>query len=1140
MKFLIRYLFLCFIGFILFISHVVGQVQVQEFSSEAFQSPAGTAKPLVWWHWISGNVTKEGILKDLIDLKDKGIGGVQQFDVGMYPGSGLVPYGSESWHEHIQYAIQVCDSLGLEFYMMNSPGYSGAGGPWVPVEKSMKLVVWGEQDIVGDRQVVTKLSSPYSKKGYYEDIAVIAVPKGQHNIEGSLLKVSSSVHMKDLEYAYDNDYGTSIAYPGRNNGKQPFIQFDFSKPVRLNLANIDIVCSSGQLELTGSIETSYDGNSYKKVKEFKYDGHRALDGNFSILFDPCQAKSVRIRLEGTSAGNTSIIAIREIKFRYMHQATNLDVKTGTAQFTFEGISDKGKSSEVISLDNVLDITRFYDERSNEINWNAPKGEWTVLRIGYTTNGKQVHPAPRDGLGYEIDKLDPEAVAFQFEHSLGKIIKDAGTLTGNTFKGILFDSFEGGFQNWTPSLPEMFKERKQYDVLSYLPVLAGRTVGSDEMSAAFLWDFRDVVNKLFGINYFGTMQKLAHRHNLVVYAEAQGGQLDPAICNVYTDIPMNEFWTDPGNVDRRRNNIRHTVSIANILGRQVVGAEAFTSRPEYGKWLNTPFSLKKNGDYAFTTGLNRFIFHTYTHQPFDIKPGMTMGRWGTHFSRHITWWEYGRAWVDYLSRSQYLLQKGRMVADICYLFPEDSRYRFPPKIEAPPFGYEYDIVFPEYLDSMGCVDNQLRLRSGANYKLMVLADYPYMTIASLKNINRLLGEGAIIVGSPPRYISDLEGARLAKSEFDVLVNEIWGDMDGKKRTERQIGRGKVYWGKSIKEILTDNSIAPDVSFVSSGHTDSLKFIHRETDGADIYFISNQEDKGRNYEASFRITGKMPELWDPETGKVWDAPRFTDQDGRISLPLELNPYGSVFVVFKKDVPEKWIVSAVDASTRTTDKISDFQGQLIVKDVQSIDMEFNNGTRQRVKIPNTKSSLDIASPWTLSFLDGLGAPDNVKMDKLMSWTDFTDEYVRYYSGRAVYTNSFAIKSFDQENEICLLNLGELYDIAAVKINNQDVGIVWRKPYVLSISEYIIKGKNTVEITVANRWINRLIGDEFIPSELTHDERGKLDNFPEWYLNPLAQRQDKRFTFSSWKHYDRNDSLPKSGLIGLVTLHFYRKIGQ
>lgn len=1092
-----------------------GQMTAAVLSKETFKNPATSSKPLTWWHWINGNVTKEGIKKDLLDMKRVGIGGVQLFDTHMYLPKGPIRYGSDAWFRHVQYAMQLCDSLGLEFYMTNSPGWSGAGGPWITLEKSMKQLVYSETSAGNSKS--TQLNVPFTKSGFYKDVAVIAVSA-----------------------ARDGEIKPKIVRSGNaiSNGSRDsmVIEFEFKSDVSINSLNIGLSGIANKVNFKGAVLVSKDGVKFRQTTVFSFVDHQAPTGNFTIPFEAEKIKFIRLAIDNPK----NSLSIGEIKFKNLYGLKDWTSRTAMSksQFLTTEILTPDER-QALKPDEIIDVTRFFDAKTGVLKWAPSAGNWTILRFGYTTTGKIIHPAVEEGTGYEVDKLDPEAITFQFNQSLGRIIKDAGNLVGKTFKGVLYDSFEGGFQNWTANFPAYFTAKNKYELIPYLPILTGRMIESKTKTSAVLWDFQQTLTTLFAENYYGTMQKLANQHQLQIFSESQGGPMSPAHANAYVDVPMNEFWTD--GIQLREKLIKQTVSIANILGKNVVGAEAFTSKPEFGKWQSTPESMKTIGDYAFTTGINRFIFHTYTHQPYDVVPGFTMGRYGTDFGRTNTWWKYGTGWMNYISRSQYLLQQGYIVADVCFLLPNDAIYEYPVQAPTLPKGYNFDVIYPAYLKNIEVVNGELKLQTGPGYKLMVLPDYPFMEMETLLTLQKLLQSGATVSGAPP-LASPTEADRAKKQQFNQLVEEIWGNLDGKSVLVKRYGKGKLYWGKPTALIIGELRLKPDLK-ITVQRRDSIRYIHKRLKDADIYFISNQQDNELNFTASFRNQGKQPAIWDAETGKIWNALVFDTIRNTVNIPLNLMPKASLFMVFNQSLPAKWITKAHGKNIDLAAILNSNQKLCSLHTDISVDLRYNDGSIQREALVKSKADQVLEGTWTLNFLDGRGAPANYKMNELKLWQNIDNPAIKYYSGTVSYRNKFNITKVNIE-ETAMLELGEMYDLAEVRVNEKSAGIIWKKPYQLNISSFLKNGDNTIEIQVTNRWINRLIGDEFIETDLKYDisnnkfTTGKLIELPLWLGNPGVKRTGQRYTFTTWKHYSNKNSLVNSGLLGPVKLTFYQQI--
>jgi hypothetical protein len=521
----------------------------------------------------------------------------------------------------------------------------------------------------------------------------------------------------------------------------------------------------------------------------------------------------------------------------------------------------------------------------------PAGDWTVLRVGYTANGRTNHPTPPGGRGLEVDKLSRVAVKAHWDGHMAKVIaaaKGAAPLDAAQKAGlnnVLIDSYEVGSQNWTRGFERAFRERRGYDITPFLPVFTGKVVGSPEITERFLWDFRRVVADMFAEIYSGYFGEIAHKNGLLYSIEPYGNcPSDDIQYGGYADVPMAEFWQrikGSDNVD----NAKLGASIGHVYGRKYIGAEAFTSRPRDGRWTRDAFGLKPQNDAALCAGINRMIYHRYAHQPWlDRVPGMTMGQWGTHFERTLTWWKQGAAWLTYQARCQYLLQEGRFVADVLYYAGEDA----PNSGERHPGlkGYDYDVCDTSTLARLRVTnEGKLLLPNGISYYLLALPDSEVMSPAVLEQVKRLADAGAKIIGRKPTRAPGLVNFPDSDTAVRSAANKLWGE-----------GKGKVSATQTVTDVLQAGKLAPDFTATGSG-TAKLRYIHRDIDGTDVYFIATSDQLGADVEATFRVTGKTPEFWHPDSGRIETAPIWRVKNGRTTLPIRLDPCGSVFVIFRK---------------------------------------------------------------------------------------------------------------------------------------------------------------------------------------------------------------------------------------------------
>lgn len=819
------------------------------------------------------------------------------------------------------------------------------------------------------------------------------------------------------------------------------------------------------------------------------DRRRAMK---KLVFAACQVgggKKISIKLPKPVAVDNYLedIATLAVPAEYEEsQIPNLQAKILMENSPLYGETTP-ETEPAIPHNKVIDVSSFVNSDGRLI-WNAPDGKWTVIRFFSTLTGKKIHPAAYGGEGYEVDKLNREHVAFQFQQSLGKLLERTKPYHGNTFEGILFDSYEAHFQNWTENILQEFKDRYGYSLINYLPLFSGYYVESVEKSEEVLSDYRNLLDYLLATNYYGTMQRLAHEYKLVTYAECQGGLVSTPLAVNFVDIPMNEFWNP--DASPRLSKMKLTTSLAATRNKHIVAAEAFTSRPEHGKWQNTPWTLKKPGDMAFTTGINRFCFHTFVHQPVDYAvPGFTMGRYGTLFSRHNTWWKMSTEWITYLTRSQYLLQQGRRVTDICYLFNREVRYAYPDSITQVPPGFDYTVIYPQDLVNAQCADGDILLESGSRFRAIVLPGNWKIDKLTAKHLLKLVQGGCWLICTPQSLpFPEADYALYAKNEDFIAL-----------------GKGKIFVSGSIREAIVRTEILPDVVVSEVEYRDNVYFTHRETEQKHIYYLSNQKEEAFDVDVQFKVDSLIPELWDQTTGAVKPL-AYTIENGTVTSRIPFDPYGSLFVVFDKaaKAADSCISKPVTTSTE----------------------------KQRV-----------TGPWRLDFEDKKQMEDQILLDTLTSLHEFPDDRIKYYSGRVSYTTEFTLTGAGQGKDIRYeIDLGEIHDLAEVQINDKETSIIWKKPYVADISKYVKEGNNTLKITVVNTWVNRIIGDEkFSPDALFDNNgtiftKGRCLRLPSWLYSGAKPDNLKRFTFTTWQHYHHDAPLIPSGLVGPV--HIIRTI--
>ena len=729
---------------------------------------------------------------------------------------------------------------------------------------------------------------------------------------------------------------------------------------------------------------------------------------------------------------------------------------------------------------IVDLTGKLDA-AGSLTWDVPAGDWTIMRMGHTPTGVKNRPATPAGEGLECDKLSKVAADAHFAGFLKKVIDAVGAEVGKTWVGTHIDSWEAGTQNWTPLMRQEFLKRCGYDLLPFLPVFSGRVVDSLEVSERFLWDFREVVAQLMMENYAGRMRQLANQHGMKLSIEAYNGLCDEYRYAGQADMPMGEFWIRwPGFGPEWTPRM---ASAAHTYGRQIVPAEAFTSGND--KWTTHPSMLKTAADWAFSEGVNRMVCHRFVMQPLTNRaPGISFGPFGVRFDRTQTWWELSRGWNDYLARSQFLLQQGVFVADILFLALEGSPVQIDYPIPAEQRGgewpdrpgYNFDGCSAEVLLKRITVKKGLlTLPEGGQYRLLVLPSYnadnkpvsiyggfdngnynvgvptrpvpgfDTMTPETLRRVKDLVKAGATVLGTRPRKSPSLVNFPGCDDEIQQLADEIWGKDGGLSGSgEHRLGEGLVIWGRTPESIFAGKGVPRDFE-MDKYLEGKVRFTHRRLpDGADVYFVANKTDDPVRGACRFRVSGKRPELWRPETGRIEQTTAYSETNGCVSVQLNLEPTESVFVVFREKAPKNKAAVADKAMSE-------------LKPVQ-----------------------EIAGPWELRFPANWGAPEKVTLEKLISWTEHADVGVKYFSGTAVYSKVITIPlNLIGKDKPLYLDLGSVEVMAEVKLNGQNLGILWKRPFRVDVSAAAKAGDNALEVKVVNLWPNRLIRDAGLPEK-------------------------------------------------------------
>ena len=692
---------------------------------------------------------------------------------------------------------------------------------------------------------------------------------------------------------------------------------------------------------------------------------------------------------------------------------------------------------------VIDLTSKMDT-GGHLNWTPPAGSWRILRFS------QVATGARNDWGYFTGGMSAEAVDKTWEVTMAPLLKEMSPEERKGLIGIEQDSWEGGIMTRTKDFPQEFKRRRGYDLTPYLPVLAGVKMADDATRQRVLRDYKLTIGDLMADYHYGHLEKLCKADGLVFYSEAAGPNLQQAdlLKNISrVDVAMGEFWYPNAHrgTPEQRFWTRNAACATHIYGMPINMDEAFTSMGPH--WEETPFSMKPVADQAFCDGLNRICFHNFSHSPsLTAKPGYVYTA-GTHYDPGITWWEQTPAFNTYLARCSALLQAGRFVADAIFYQGDNIGRGEPMKKIYPTLGegYDHDNCNEEVLlTRMNVRDGRVVLPDGMSYRVLVLPDNQPITLAALEKVASLIESGATVVGPPPTGLAGLPlGTDQAK--FNDLLARLWGS-DSRKQdgVKRRLGSGWLVSGLPARQVLHDAGVPPD--FVQRGLSDAgtIDWIHRKAGDTDIYFVASRWQPLEKVECTFRISGRQPELWDPVTGNMHDAVAFRQEGGRTVVPLEFDPCGSTFVIFRKPINAK---TAGKAATN---------------------------------YPHAVTQLTLSGPWEVSFDPKWGGPEKVIFEQLVDWATRPEAGIKYYSGTAVYRKESSLPTLPAKGTRLLLDLGAVHEVDSVRLNGRDLGVVWTKPARVDITDAVKATGNKLEVTIVNLWPNRLIGDESLPKAL------------------------------------------------------------
>lgn len=1096
------------IGCIACLQQLPAQQKSNNTIEKAFLHPPQSAKPWVFWYWMHGAISKEGITADLEAMKEVGIGGAYLMPIkdtsSAIPFQPTVRQLTPEWWEMVRFSMQEAKRLSLKLAMHVSDGFALAGGPWITPELSMQKLVWTKTYIKAGNRESISLEQPQANEGYYKDVAVFAYPANSKNAFSGTVQIPTVTASNGTKLQF-------LSFPAANN-KQSFksdtvcwIQYKYPQQFTCRSITIHIGGNNYQA-LRLIVQTSNDGENFTTIKRLEppRSGWQDTDEDYTFSVLPTTAKYFRFVYdkEGTEPGAEDLDAAKwkpslKVMGIYLSDEpviNQFETKNGSVWRVATNTTEAEiPNSAAIPLKNIIDLSNKMDAAGN-LQWTAPSGNWVIVRIGHTSTG-HTNATGGAGAGLECDKFNATAIKLQFDNWFAKAFSNTDpALAKEVLKVFHVDSWECGSQNWSNNFTNEFKKRRGYDLTPYLLVMAGVPVTDAATSEKVLHDVRQTIAELVNDVFYATLKNLAHEKGCSFSAESVAPTMvsDGLLHYKNVDMPMGEFWLNSPTHDKP-NDMLDAISGAHIYGKNIIGAESFTSVRM--NWAEHPGNLKAVGDRNFALGVNKMVLHVFAHNPWmDKKPGMTLDGVGLYFQRDQTWFKQSKAWIDYLTRCQALLQLGKPVVDIAVFTGEEvprrsvlpdrlvstlpgifgkeklaaekkrlenvgqPQWQIPDGVNHsanmadpenwvdPLNGYAYDSFNPDALMMMTVKNGRVVLPGGASYKILVIPGVmkmnpdPQMSVGVAKKILQLVKDGGtVLIDSMYKKMFLLNGYSLNFKK----QNNISIALAGKGKFVLTPYREKDFDDIGLKQDMIIDTF-PRTKWQDKLLPQKLAINHRKLGEKEIYFISNQNDQSQTFNFSFDTGGLLPEIYNPVTGKIGKPFSAEITKGKIRFFESFDPFESMFIIFEK----KGIPVPVDLFKET-------------------------GFTTRIQ--------PVWKEWELVFKNANDSASRVVKyeDGLQSWTADSLDFIKYFSGTVRYKSAFTIDKKIDSLETAFLGMRFLYNMATVKVNGIDCGTVWTKPYQANILKAIRQGENQVEIEVTNTWHNRLIGDSYLPAE-------------------------------------------------------------
>lgn len=1046
---------------------------------QSFDHPSSEASPWVFWYWMQGAVSKAGITADLEAMQRVGLAGAYLMPIKGPSTPPVFEFAvnqmSPEWWDMVRHSANEADRLELKLGMHICDGFALAGGPWNTPATSMQKIVWADTIVIGGNHKSLKLPQPEMYEGFYNDISIWAIPVEGYETSLTHRPVITS-NADTLNYSFLSD----MSLDGLLRSNDPcWIQYDFGTP--FTCRSIEITASGTNFQSQRlQVTVSEDGVNFVTVKNFTPPRHgwQNTDQNATHIIPATTARYFRFNWTpaGTPPGAEDLDAAKwrpnlRLKRIVLSEEARIEHFEGKAGYIWRVAprtsSQELPDNECIDLDKMIELTDVMQD--GLVSTVLPKGKWKLLRIGHTATG-HTNATGGGGKGLECNKFDPKSVRLQLDRWFEEAFRQIGDpVAHRVIKYMHVDSWECGSQNWSSNFNDEFKLRRGYSLLPYLPVMTGLPIRSAEFTESILHDVRQTIAELVVDQFYAGLKEVATKHNCELSAECVSPTMvsDGMLHYQTPDLAMGEFWLQSPTHDKP-NDMLDAISAAHIYGKKIVQAEGFTQLRIM--WDEHPAMLRTLQDRNYALGINRMFYHVFVHNPWiDKAPGMTLDGIGLYMQRDQTWWEPGKAWIDYAKRTQAMLQYGDHVADIAVFTGEDTPRRailpdrlvsslpgifgeerveeekrrmaneqlsireMPVKVfhsanMADPEdwtdalnGYSYDSFNKDALLRLVRTENgRMVLPGGASYRVLVLPkphalspDCSYMSVEVATKIRELQQAGVVVLlGDKPYRVPQMLNQEEDTKRLQHLVSEIWSVDNAYKLPYVEEDFSQFGLSKDVVNLTTHQKIA---------------WTHRreKLSDTDLYFVSNQQNGDASILLSFRVADRKPQIWDAVTAEIYEPASWRVVNGRTEIMLDFAAAQSLFVVFEPNTSTPLM-------------------------------------RKQIKLVRPF----VSKEWSISMGD-----KQFNRSELFDWSKDQSPEIKYFSGTANYETSFKFEKLTA-NQRVYLDMGKVAVMATVTVNGVPCGTAWCYPYRVEITNALKKGENKLLIEVVNTWANRIKG--------------------------------------------------------------------